>query len=49
MNTTKEKALKAIMQSEESKLNYKNIKQIIGCRKDKQPLTQIAREGTGIV
>jgi hypothetical protein len=41
MNATKEQALKAIIRSEESKRNYKNIQEITGTKKEKKPLTQI--------
>jgi hypothetical protein len=41
MNTSKEKALKAILQTEDSKQQYKNIREITGHRKERNPLTQI--------
>lgn len=40
MHTTKEIALKAILQAEESKRIYSNIRQIAGHQKEKTPLTQ---------
>lgn len=41
LHTTKEIALKAILQAEESKRTYNNIRQIAGHRNEKTPLTQI--------
>lgn len=42
-NIAAEKALKAIQQSEKSKLNYIQIRQILGEKREKKPLTQVTR------
>jgi hypothetical protein len=41
MNTTAEKALKAIIRSEQTKKTYKQIRTITGHKTDKNPLTQV--------
>jgi hypothetical protein len=41
MNTTQEKALKAIKRTEQSKQTYQMIRNITGHKKDRNPLTQV--------